>query len=199
MIELKYSCMGVRCPVCGKNVIEHINAFQFSSGTTAKCPDCGAPLLTLKKASCRQNVFLSCFACGETHSYSIPRKSFFSGAPFSFGCKENDVDVLFTGTSEDVDNALFQLSKEINSLTDKYYKNLENLYGSCTVSALRIIEEKAKDKKIICLCGSFDMNIKLSEGGIELLCPHCGGCEFIPVACEDDIKALMERRSILIK
>ena len=199
MIELKHKCIGVRCPVCGKNVIEHINKFQFSSGADFTCTDCNTPLFSIKKGTSGSNIFLNCFACGETHSFAISRNSFFSDNPASFGCKENKVDVLFIGSFEDVDTALFQLSEEMEILTNQYYSNLEKSYGTFRAAALRILEEKAKEKRIICLCGSYELSLKMSEDGIYLVCPQCGASEFIPTSGEDDIKALMNRRSILIK
>lgn len=199
MIELKHSCIGVRCPVCGKNVIEYINRFQFASGKSFVCPDCGAPLISIKNDSSGGNISLNCFACGQQHSYILSKKCFFSEKPASFCCKENDVDVLYTGNYHDVDIALFELDNEINLLTDKYYQNLEQVYGSLSTAALRILEDKAREKRIICLCGSHEMKLHLLEGGIDLICPHCGGSEFIPVANENDVQVLMDRRSILIK
>lgn len=199
MIELKNNCIGVRCPVCGKNFVDYINKFQFASGTEVFCPYCEAPILSIKKRASSDNFTLNCFACGETHKYSVSAKSFFSGTPASYGCKVNAVDVLYTGSHEDVDMALSTLSDELNRLTDKYYDNMEKLYGSCSAAAIRILEEKARERRIICLCGSYEMNLNLSDGGIYLTCPQCGGSEFIPVATEDDVKALMERRSILVK
>ena len=199
MIELKHACIGARCPVCGKNVTNYINRFQFASGISLICPDCDTPIVFFKKKNAGINISISCFACGNVHNFNISSKSLFTGKPLAFGCKENVVDVLFVGSFEDVDAALFQLSKELGVLTDKYYNNLERVYGSCPTAALRILEEKAKEKRVICLCGSYELNIKLSEDGIQLTCPHCGSSEFIPVSTEADVKALMERRSILIK
>lgn len=199
MIELKYTCIGVRCSCCGRNVIEYINRFQLASGTDFVCPDCSFKVASIKKKNNCSNILLNCFACGETHEYPIPAKNFFSEKAFSFCCKKNDVDVLYTGSYGDVENAMFQLSQEINRLTDKYYKNFEQLYGVCATSALRILEEKAQKKRIVCLCGSHIMNLKLCEGGIELICSRCGGTEFIPITTPEDIISLKERRSILIK
>ncbi len=199
MIKLKNACVGIRCPVCDKNVIEYVNSFQVASGITLSCPHCNAPLLSIKKRVSFCNLSLNCFACEETHNYSISAKSFFSNAPVSFGCKVNDIDVLYIGNYESVDIALSQLSDEITRITDKYYENIEKTYGSCSTVALRILQEKAREKRIICLCGSYEMNLKLSDGGIYLICPKCGGSKFIPANTEEDLKALMERRSILIK
>lgn len=198
MIELKYYYMGLRCPVCNKNTIHTVNRFQFAAGATLYCPDCDAALVSIKKSS-TSNINLNCFACGRTHEYSISQKSFFSGKPLSFCCKENDVDVLFAGTYEDVDNALFELDREIVQLTDKYYNNIEQAYGPYTKSALHILEEKARSNRILCLCGNYEIQLKLSKDAVELVCPQCGSREHISVTCEDDLSALMERRSILIK
>lgn len=198
MIELKHSCIGARCSVCGKSSIEYINSFQFASGITVTCSDCGAPLFTIKKGD-TSNLTLNCFACGKAHTYTLSKKSFLSGTPISFGCKENDIDVFFAGTYEDVDDALFRLSEHMKTLTDKYYKNLEKIYGSRTSAALRILEEKAKEKRIFCLCGNYELNIKIVENGIHLICPNCDSSEFISITNDDDIKSLLERRSIFIK
>ncbi len=198
MIELKYNYIGARCPVCNKNSVHAVNRFQFASGTILSCPDCGTSLVNIKK-SVTSNVNLACFACGTTHDYSISQKNFFSGKPFSFCCKENDVDVLYAGNYEDVENALFQLDREIKQLTENYYSNIEQTYGVYTKSALTILEEKARSNRILCLCGNYEIQLKLSKDGIEVICPDCGGSEYIPVSCEEDLVSLMERRSILIK
>lgn len=198
MIELKKTCVGVRCPACNKNIIEYINRFQFSSGMDLFCPYCNTPILSIKKRS-SDNFHLNCFGCGEAHTYSILAKSFFSEKTASFGCKVNKVDVLFTGSHEDVDLALCQLSEEIKILTDKYYNNLEQFYGRLSTAALRILEEKSCERRIVCLCGNYKLNLKISDGGIYLICPKCGGSEFIPISIESDIQALKARRCILIK
>ena len=198
MIELKHSCIGVRCSVCGKNVIEYINSFQFSSGTTVICKDCGAPLFTIKKGTIG-NIALNCFACGEIHTYTLSKKAFLSGTSTSFGCKENKIDVLFAGRYEVVDDALFRLSEHMKLLTDKYYENLEKTYGTYAASALKILEEKARDKRIFCLCGNYQLNIKIVGNSIHLTCPNCGSFEDISISNDEDIKNLLERRSIFIK
>ena len=199
MIELKQGFVGMRCPVCERNVIESINLFQFASGTVVHCPDCGTAILSISKNLRKGNFSINCFACNKTHTFKISKKSFLSGTSAAFGCTENIIDVLFTGTYEDVDNSLFQLSAEIKKLSQQYYENLEKKYGEYSAAAIKIIEEKAKNKRIICLCGSYEFNIKLAENGIYIVCPKCGGSEFIPAQSEDDINALINRRSILIK
>ena len=199
MIELKYSHVGLRCPVCNQNIINPINRFQLASGTTLHCPHCDSAVATIKKKATAANINLNCFACGKKHEYSVSQKSFFSGKLFSFSCRENAVDVLYIGNYPDVDNALFQLGKEIKSLTDKYYDNIEQTYGTYTKSALHILQEKAHNNRIICLCGSYEIRLKLLKNGVELTCPKCGGLECIPITCEEDIVSLMERRSILLK
>lgn len=133
------------------------------------------------------------------HTYSLSGKSFFSEKPASFGCKVNEVDILFAGDYETVNDALLSLSEHMKVLTDKYYENLEKVYGSHKSAALKILEEKARDKRIICLCGNYDLNVKIKEDGIELICPNCGCSEFIAIAGDEDVNALLERRSILIK
>lgn len=198
MIELKHSCIGARCSVCGKNIIEYINGFQFASGTTVICKDCGATLFTVNKGK-TGNLTLNCFACGEKHTYTLSKKAFFSGAACSFGCKENKIDVLFVGCYEDVDDALFRLSMHMKSLTEKYYENLEKNYGFYTASALKILEDKARNKRIFCLCGNYQLNIKIVENAIHLICPNCGSSEIISISNDEDIKNLFERRSIFIK
>lgn len=199
MIELKYTHIGLRCPHCNQNIITSVNRFQLASGTTLSCPHCNSTVVTVRKKSSVASINLACFACGNKHEYSVSQKNFFSGKLFSFGCKENDVDILYIGSYGDVDNALFQLSRELESLTDKYYDNIEQTYGPYTKSALHILEEKARNNRIICLCGSYDMKLKLLKDGVELTCPKCGGAEHISVTCEEDIVSLMERRSILLK
>lgn len=199
MIELKQTCLGSRCPVCGKNIIRFVNRFQFVSGTEINCPYCDSAVISIKKQAKENSLSLNCFACGEYHLYPISKKSIFSGNFFSLSCKKNEVDVLYSGSYENVDNALFALNEEISRITDMYYVSLEKKYGACIISALRILEEKSRDKRIICICGSFELKLKLSGQGIEIICPDCGGSEFIPVSTEADLKSLIERRSILIK
>ena len=198
MIELKNTCVGIRCPVCSKNIVEYVNSFQFFSGTVLFCPDCNTPVLAIKKKS-PGNFQLSCFGCGQVHSYSISKKSFFSETAASFGCKTNKVDVLFTGSYDDVTLALHQLTEEIDKLTDKYYEGVEQLYGRLNTAAVRILEKKSAERRIVCLCGSYEATVRFSDGGISLVCSHCGNLEFIPVRCEDDLAALEQRRCILIK
>ena len=198
MIELKNTCIGLRCHACNKNIIEYINKFQFSSGTEIICPHCGVPVLSIKKRVA-DNFQLNCFGCGETHTYTVSSKNFFSEKVASYGCKINKVDVIFTGSYEEVDIALYHLSEEINKLTDNYYSNLEQLYGRLHTAAIRILEKKQQENRIVCLCGSQDITIKLSDKGIRLICPHCGADEFIPLTCDSDLSALDERLCILIK
>ncbi|MBR6523125.1 MAG: hypothetical protein IKT39_00750 [Clostridia bacterium] len=198
MIELKNTCIGVRCPCCSRNIIEYINRFQFSSGTDLICPHCNTPILSIKKKAAG-NLSLNCFGCGETHIYSVSAKSFFSDKPASFGCKTNKVDILFTGSYDNVNLALCQLAEEMDELTDKYYSNMKQIYGSLNTAAIRILEKKSLEKRIVCLCGSCEMNVKLSDGGIRLICAHCGSFEDIPVSSEDDLASLEQRRCILIK
>ncbi len=198
MIELKNTCIGVRCAICNKNIVEYINRFQFASGTELFCPYCNSHILSIKKRDLF-NMSINCFACSETHAYSISANSFFSENIASYGCKNNKVDIFFTGSHDDVDIALHKLSKELKILTDRYYDNFRQLYGSLNTDALRILGEKASEKRIICLCGSNKINLKISVSGIYLICPSCGSSEFIPVGNEEDVQALKERRSILIR
>ena len=199
MIELKHGCVGMRCPVCDKNIIEFVNVFQFASGSTFRCPDCNSPILSIGKNPKKGNFSLCCFACGENHSFKISRQSFFSGKLSSFGCKENLVDVLFTGPYDEIENALEQLSAELQVLAGKYYESIEQKYGRYRTAAIKILEEKAKEKRIICLCGSYELSVKLGEKGIYIFCPKCNASEFIPAETEEDITNLINRRSILIK
>lgn len=198
MIELKYACIGVRCSVCGKSIIEHINSFQLASGVNIICRDCGAPVFSIRK-SVSNNLMLNCFACGKMHTYTLSKNSFFSGKPISFCCMENEIDVFFAGLHDEVDDALFRLSEHIKTLTDKYYENFEKKYGSHASAALRILEEKAMEKRIFCLCGNYELNIKIIENAIQLICPNCGSSVTIPITNDKDITLLMERRSIFIK
>ncbi|MBR5586733.1 MAG: hypothetical protein IKW02_02110 [Clostridia bacterium] len=199
MIEMKHSCVGMRCPVCSKKIIEFINVFQFASGFNFRCPDCNSPLFSFGKDSKKGNFSLNCFACGDNHTFKISKKSFFSDKLASFGCKENIVDVLFTGPYDMVFDALEQLSQELKSLSDKYYQSMEQQYGKYLSAAIKIIEEKAKEKRIICLCGSYEFNLKFEKGGIHITCGKCGASEFIPAENEEDLNVLINRRSILLK
>lgn len=198
MIELKNICIGLRCPLCGRNVIEYINNFQFCSGCQITCEKCGATLFTITKNK-RKNFSHNCFACGNIHTNTLSKSIFNSATLTAFGCTENDIDGLFIGSYEDVDISLFELSKELDALTEKYYENLEETYGNIATAAVRIIEEKVRGKRIICLCGSYEFNLKIEENGIIVSCPHCGAKEYISVKNEEELKELVDRRSILIR
>ncbi|MFA7636467.1 MAG: hypothetical protein WCX81_01745 [Monoglobales bacterium] len=199
MIAIKYGCIGVRCPNCGKNNIESINRFQFVSGVELNCQYCETPILSIKKRNSTGNLHLHCYACGEIHTYSLSAKSMLSGIPASFNCKENDVEVIYTGGEQSVASSLETLSEELEYLTEKYYENFEKIYGHRSLTALHILEQKAREKRIVCLCGSYETTLRLSDGGIYLDCPLCGSSIFIPIATDEDINALANRRSILIK
>ena len=198
MIELKNTCVGTRCPACNRNIIEYINRFQFSSGTDLICPHCNTPVLSIKKKS-SGNFRLNCFGCGEAHTYSVSPKSFFSEKSASFGCKINKVDVLFTGGYDEVSLALCRLAEEINELTDKYYINMEQVYGKLNAAAIRILEKKSREGRIVCLCGKHETTVNFFNGGIKLTCSHCGSFEVIPINSESDLDSLEQRRCILIK
>lgn len=199
MIALQIAFIGVRCPSCGKNNIEPINRFQFASGSELFCPYCGTHILSITKSTSRGNLHVNCFACGESHTYSLSARSLFSGVPASFNCKVNDIEVIYAGNEQDVSLSLDKLSDELNFLTEKYYESFRETYGSRCVTALHILEQKSREKRIICLCGSCEANLTLSDDGIYLTCLSCGSSIFIPIATEEDIHSLMERRSILIR
>ncbi len=200
LVDLKRTVAYI-CPFCSNISSRVLSVFNFSGTDRIQliCPthNCHEVCVNITQKSDRYKIDVECPLCGERHTYSISRDSFWHKKIITYKCPAAGIDIFFAGGEKDVE-------KKLCESTELYPEALEELYEEDEDESFNllymIIERlhKLKDRRrISCVCGHEDVDFNIINGNIILTCARCKKSKLIETS-EETLTRLLNAHAIII-
>ncbi|MCH5210322.1 MAG: hypothetical protein J1F01_05090 [Oscillospiraceae bacterium] len=199
LVDLKKAVAYI-CPFCSNISSRMLSVFNFSGTERIQliCPThgCHEVCVNIIMKNNRYKLDIECPLCGEMHSYSIAKDSFWHKDILTYKCPVAGIDIFFAGDENEVE-------KKLNESTDVYsdIDYFEEDYEDESFSLLYAIIDrlhKLKDKHhISCICGHDDIDFNIVNGNIILTCTACGKSKVIDTN-EDTLTRLLNSHAVII-
>lgn len=186
------------CPFCSNFSSKSLSIFNFSGMDTVKliCPTHGCHetcvSLTLKNSKYKLNI--ECPLCGETHSYSISKESFWHKPLITYKCQSTGIDIFFAGERDLVE-------KMLDENSDVYSDALDDLNDDSDFNLLYLIIERLHElkdyDKLSCSCENNDIELNVIDGNIVLTCKDCGKTKILE-STEENLTRLLNSQAVII-
>ncbi len=197
---MKEKYFAYRCPDCGDTVLALMGSFSLSGDLLRlRCP-CGGSYADIR-AERAQKVHLSvpCPICKKEHSYTIAPSLLLEKELFTLGCPYSpDIATALMGEREPLDDALAKEGEKLSTLLRAFESdtladlqpqdmNDEEILPDPTVyDTIRfLVRELEADGLVHCPCGRGSYDFRLTDDGIQVVCPDCGASyEFLATSPE---------------
>ena len=188
------------CPECASKLKTKLNIFSFSENKTfcATCQEkgCGAPVWEIRGIKDKYRISVNCPACGENHTYTISRRSFWGRDYFCLNCPTWEVGILYVGSDEDyIDRQMDMQDEHITEMLGGI-ADLDDTF-SVMYDLIECINDIAKTNNIKCGCKSPDVTMGIDEDRVVLCCKNCGRKKVI-LSTEENIDYLLKAGTIVL-
>ncbi len=196
VLDTKHTYIAYRCPHCGFSIYGIVGQFSLAGDLLKiKCQCENGSELTVNYTSDKKlRISVPCLFCGQNHNYVVSQNVFFGGELFLLACPYTNMDICFIGPKDQVDEAVSQSEKDLNTLFEEWQiSSLEELRAGTRQDPDKIItdtqiydivrflvRELEADNAIDCPCHSGSYDFDMSEDGIVVFCPHCGAEYIFP-------------------
>lgn len=179
-----------RCPSCGQTVKSMVGAFTLNADMLRlKCP-CGGSEMTMEyKKDKKIRLTIPCFLCPRPHIYTVSENIFFGKDVFAFPCSYTGVDIGFSGSLENVENAVKESDLALEEiLGDASFEDVTSGERSDVFDdpqildiVLYVVEDLAEEGKIHCGCvDGGDYEVAVKDDDVIVRCRKCGREVAIP-------------------
>lgn len=162
------------CSGCSDISLANIQIFNFSGKGehVLTCGDCSEKCVTITKKKDKYQINVKCPICECVHSYSIKASTFWSIDFICFKCPESDISIYFQGTH---DNVIKALDEQEDFLTVKADEEQELLNDKLIIDRMiQYLRFLAELNRVLCTCGSSDIDVHVDNKSITLCCRCCG-------------------------
>lgn len=189
-----------KCPFCGEKVRDKADIFRFSGGSdySLSC-SCGGPALVAKlREDGRIKVTVPCIICEGEHTFYLPKSIFFTRELFVLSCASSDIDICVLGAKAKAEREYAKMDLNICELI--YEDELDFMLEDdpLRMEMLHRLSRMAEEGHILCECGSDDLEFRLTEQSIDILCRHCSAFLSIPAADEPDYRDVMQTEEYIL-
>lgn len=155
-------------------------------------------LLAIQKARTGVNLKIYCECCGKHHLFNFSLKSLINKREYHIYCPECNLELACLGRKTDVKKIVEMHKKEVENIIKEM--GLEDFFENPFViyDLINYIHDLAENRKIICQCGSRDINAKFKFDKIELICKKCGGISPLKAGSYEDLETIKKMESIVI-
>ena len=200
LVDLKRTVAYV-CPFCSNISSKILSVFNFSGtdGIQLICPThgCHEVCVYITQKNNRYKIDIECPLCGERHSYSISRESFWHKSIITYKCPVAGIDIFFAGEEAEVE-------RRLNDSTDMYSdiigdsapeedeETFNLLYA--IIDRLHKLHER---HRISCVCGHEEIDFNIVNGNVILTCTRCKKAKVIETS-EDALTRLLNAHAVVI-
>lgn len=190
--QKKHAHIAYRCPECNDVIYGLMGEFALNAhAMRLKCA-CGKTSLDISATHDKKIKFsVPCVLCKENHNFVVSPALFFERDIFLGGCPYANVNILFIGEKEKIDNAVFENDKVLSKLiADMGVESLEDLQptdmdedeilpDASVYDLIRfVVKDLEAEEKVDCPCHSGNYNLRYAPGGIQVYCEDCGATYF---------------------
>lgn len=186
------------CPLCSTFSTKALSIFELAGKQPVVCfcetAACGEQAVKLYEKKNTYIIEIECPVCGEQHSYTVKRQSFWTRALLTLKCPASDINIFFVGTEAavraeaDKTAALLAKMMEDMDLEDE----LHLMYD-----LIDCINELSKAGGISCRCGGHNIGISAEDRQIVLTCRDCRTQKHIEASL-DSLIALLNTSTLVL-
>lgn len=198
----KHNHIAFRCPECGDLILGIVGESSLSLNMRLKCT-CGASALDITPTQDKKiKLSVPCILCKENHSFTVSPSIFLERDIFTLNCPYANIDILFVGKDEKIENAADEGAKKLQKLMlDLGAETIEDIQptemdadeivpDAQVYDTVRfIVKDLEADGAVNCPCGKGNYDLRYAPGGIQVYCADCGAtfdfkCETVSMAEE---------------
>lgn len=199
LVELK-RIVAYICPFCSNISSKVISVFNFSGADKVRliCPThgCHETCVNIQQKNSNYKLDIECPLCGEKHSYTISRESFWNRPLITYKCPVAGIDIFFAGEREKVEKVLDEntdmYSDIIDDLDDEADESLNILY--IMIERLHSMKD---NHKILCSCGGEEADLNVVNNNIVLTCRRCKKSKIIETT-DENLTMILNAHAIII-
>ena len=193
MASTKHTHIAYRCPECGTIVFGLVGEAiaHAASMLRLKC-ECGKSALDITPTQDKKiKLSVPCVLCRDNHNFVLSPALFFERELFTGGCPYSNLDIIFIGEKEKVDEALQKNTEALQKLIkDMEVETLEELQpedmdedevlpDAQVYDLIRfVVKDLEADGKVDCPCHSGSYDLRYAPGGIQVYCTECEASHF---------------------
>lgn len=211
---MKEQYFAYRCPECGDTVLSLMGKFSLSGDLLRLRCTCGKSFADIR-AEQGKKVHLSvpCPICNKPHSYTVAPSLFLEKELFSLGCPYSpDIGVAFMGERESLDLTIKKESEKLSALLSAFgseslsdlqpqdMNDEEILPDPVIYDTIRfLVRELEADGLVHCPCGRGTYDFRLTDDGIQVVCPDCGASYEFSVSSPEAAQSYLTIDSLDLK
>ena len=194
--QKRHTHIAYRCPECNTVIYGLVGEFALNSSMMRLNCSCGKSALTLAPTSDgKLKLSVPCTLCRDNHSFVISPALFFERDIFLGGCPYANVNVVFIGEKEKVDEAVYENGEAlkrliagmgVETLSDLQPEDMDEdevLPDASVYDLIRfVVKDLEAEGKIDCPCHSGNYDLRYAPGGIQVFCPECEAAHFFSCA-----------------
>lgn len=206
----RHTHIAYRCPECNTVIYGLVGEFALTSSMMRLNCTCTKSALTLQPTNDGKiKISAPCTLCKDSHSFVISPALFFERDLFLGGCPYNNINVVFIGEKEKVDEAVFENGEALKRLiTAMGVDTLEDLQpedmdedevlpDAHVYDLIRfVVKDLEAEGKIDCPCHSGCYDLRYAPGGIQVFCPECEATYFFPCASASAAEEYLDVKEI---
>jgi len=199
---LEYStAFALRCPTCGRLDTDKVHIFDLSGNKKHDifC-ECGTKKASITRMDARHiKLDYYCIICEEEHSVIITASDFWSKNHLNtLVCTNTNLNLGYYGPHSLLKKELRKQQEELDSMANDLGFD-DFVDPELMLEVLDYLHDAAAAGKLVCECGSHNINIELFSDSLELSCNNCGAKLSISASSENDLKKLRMSDEIVLK
>ncbi len=201
-MEEKTRALGYICPKCLKPVYGERTEFALLSGMVGLVCECGESELSGHYDGRRFRLTVPCGLCGEEHRGEVPVEAILSEggsdpAGVGLACPDRQGFCCYIGSPAQVRAGLASLEETVEKNREKGEETFVN--DVVMYEVLSELKDIMARDGVACTCGHRGCSLRVHGGGVDLICPACGGRLRIPAATDEDLDRLCCQATLTIR
>lgn len=200
LVDLKRTVAYI-CPFCSNISSKALSVFNFSSKEKVQliCPThgCHEICVCITKKNSKYKLDVECPLCGETHSYTVSKESFWNKPLLTYKCPAAGIDIFFAGDVREVEKTLDENSDVYSDVIDDFEEDVDDLSFNLMYAIIERLNHLRNNNNISCVCGGDGAAFDVEGDNIVLTCPHCKREKMIKIT-EDNLTRLLNACAIVI-
>ena len=200
LVDLKRTVAYI-CPFCSNISSRILSVFNFSGAEKLQliCPthNCHEVCVGITQKNNRYKLDIECPLCGDMHSYTIAKDSFWHKNIITYKCPVAGIDIFFAGDEDEVENKLNESADMYSDVIDGFDEDEEDESFSLLYAIIDRLHKLKDRHHISCVCGHENIDFNIVNGNIILTCERCHKSKVIETS-EDTLTRLLNSNTVII-